>query len=103
MDGPRYYREREGWLTDKGYRKVKRNGRDVFEHRLVMAELLGRPLREFEEPHHKNGIRDDNAPGNLELWVHWRRRGQRLADLLDFIAENYPGEMRTRLDQKVGV
>lgn len=39
----------------------------VLEHRLVMAEKLGRPLTDSETVHHKDTNRQNNHPDNLEL------------------------------------
>jgi hypothetical protein len=39
----------------------------VREHRMIMAEHLGRALRRNEVVHHRNGKRGDNRMRNLEL------------------------------------
>lgn len=69
----------------------------VLEHVKVMSEMLGRPLRPGENPHHKNGVRDDNRPENLELWVVKQPKGQRPADLLAWaheVIERYGAEVK---------
>lgn len=55
-------------------------GRDpyVFEHRLVLARHLGRPLKPNETVHHRNGNRLDNRLENLELWATNHAHGQRV-------------------------
>lgn len=78
-------------IKDEGYVLIhnpnhpntRKNGQ-MFEHVVVMTEKIGRPLRDGETVHHKNGIRDDNRPENLELWSSFHPKGQRVSDLVQW-------------------
>lgn len=59
----------------------------VLEHIVVMEGILQRHLLPFENVHHKNGVRDDNRPENLELWVTMQPAGQRPLDLVRWAKE----------------
>ncbi len=56
------YRRPDGYIAVKtGIRTY------ALEHRLVMAEAIGRPLLDSEQVNHINHVRDDNRRANLEI------------------------------------
>lgn len=52
-----------------------------------MSRLIGRSLCKGESVHHKNGVRDDNEPKNLEFWDVAQPAGQRVVDKLAFYVD----------------
>ncbi len=59
-----------GYVYIKSYDHPNRNSSDYMaEHRLVMERVLNRLLTKDEEVHHRNGIKTDNRPENLEVVV----------------------------------
>jgi HNH endonuclease len=73
-------------------------GSYVFEHALVMEEILGRYLLPGENVHHLNGVRDDNRPENLELWTRPQPAGIRAKD-----AVAWAREIIARHDESSGI
>src|SRR5689334_18211752 len=62
-------------------------GNYVFEHIVVMEQILGRYLLPTESVHHRNGVRDDNRPENLELWTRPQPTGIRVSDAVAWAHE----------------
>ena len=81
-DAPKYFKDRAGYVRVNGEGKPR-----PFQHRMVMEEVLGRPLFSHENVHHKNGIKDDNRPENLELWTRSQPTGQRVEDKISWAIE----------------
>lgn len=83
-----------GTINHNGYRVLYKpdhtnatiNG-TILEHRYIMSNFLGRPLKDNENVHHKNGDRTDNTIENLELWVKSQPVGQRPEDLIKWAKE----------------
>lgn len=77
------------WKKNKdGYVvRHKKGGGYEAQHRMVMENILGRPLLPEETVHHINGVRDDNRPENLELWSTYQPRGQRVRDKVAWAKE----------------
>jgi hypothetical protein len=116
--------------TKEGYRRINLpDGRRVLEHVHVMEQRLSRRLVDGENVHHKNGHKDDNDrfcpvcvdvelpqelvaamlqcsscggrfKPNLELWLVMQPTGQRVTDLMEYIAEYHAAAMRAMLAGK---
>ena len=81
-------KDRHGYVYTYRPGSSKKSRVQVQEHRLVMEKVLGRNLTKDETVHHKNGIRHDNRPENLELWASRHGKGQRASDLIPFCAND---------------
>lgn len=59
----------------------------MYEHTEIMEAMLGREMIPGENVHHKNGIRHDNRPTNLELWNRNQPSGVRASDRVEYAIE----------------
>ena len=80
--GEKSHHWKGGSSLRRGYVRIYDGRERVPEHRRVAERMLGRPLRDDEIVHHRNGKKADNRPENLQVMtraehnrVHARRQG----------------------------
>ncbi|WP_218569023.1 HNH endonuclease [Pseudomonas sp. A-1] len=105
-NGPYRHPEGHELRHSSGYVQQKVGGKWIMQHRLVMEQVLGRPLLPTERVHHKNGQRDDNRPENLELWTGVGSskkdpHGVRVVDKVLDMIESLTADERARVLQKL--
>lgn len=70
--GEKNYNYKRGYrLNRDGY---ARDSNDVFIHRKVMAEKIGRKLHDWENVHHIDENKLNNHPDNLEIFTNSEHR-----------------------------
>lgn len=82
-------------IIAKDHPRANRSGY-VFEHILVMENMVGRELLPGETVHHKNGVKSDNSPSNLELWDCNHGKGQRHTEKMAFHVQEIVSKASTK-------
>ena len=83
------YSSHKRFENSRGYIKVFRDGKYVYEHRYKIEQKLKRPLRSDEVVHHHDRNRWNNDLSNLEVMPRWDHD-----DLHGFHKHGYPKNRR---------
>ncbi len=84
-----------GHISGSGYKVISRLGHsNLYEHRVIAEQMVGRPLLPNEVVHHKDGNRLNNNPDNLQVMtvsahnqLEGRRRAQRHHEITEDTVE----------------
>ena len=81
-------RHTDGYVYVKVPAHPRANSRGyIFEHIVNLEKKIGRCLLPGENVHHRNGLKGDNRPRNLELWCRPQPSGIRAKDALCWAKE----------------
>jgi hypothetical protein len=88
-------RKNRGWhLSTEGYIQKFINGKLVLKHRIIAEKKIGRKLRKGEISHHKNHIKTDNRPCNIEVMPSWLHSAMHITK--DPVRKKYLGKIKPK-------